>query len=310
MRRIGKRGMEDKIYFLMFEIIAFAMVAIIIIFAVRGLVNNSDYWKKYYSIDLGLMADLESINQGDFSMNYVLKLPNNNKYLDMYFLKDRTYDFVLEEDRIEVYDHPKEESKRATTYPYAPFKNADIMVNTVNANFLVLTKQKSVLALDKETVDTTEICPAYNTAKNIDDLKFGAIGLDNTAAPFAGSIEAVLKSYSSTSNINESMIIVSYEKSSPMTIYYDDDGVKKLWSQKLACMLGKEYADKYPDNTYEIKAYDGSLDNNMAFIKYMDDPLRNPDEYWIIIQISDDEVAITNNIFAQVIKDTMVKFYN
>ena len=311
MRRLGKRGMEDKIWFLIFELIAFAMVTIVIMFAVKGLVDNSTYWKKYYSVDLGLMADLENINQGDFVMNYVLK-PKNYAYgTTVFFLKDRKYDFVLQNDRIDVYDSPKDESKYPTTYPFAPSKNVKVQTNTVTADFLVLAKQKSVLTLDKYLVDNAAVCPSYDTAKDIKTLKFDSISADSTATQstqFAASIKAILSGYNPKSMTTEATILVSYKKDSPMTIYYSDD-MNTLKSQKLACLVGMDYSDKYPDNTYELKVYDGSLDKNVAFTNYISTLPNNPDQFWIILQLSDKEIAITQNTFAQVVKDALVKYY-
>lgn len=299
--------MEDKIWFLMFEIIAFAMVTVIIIFAVKGLVNNSSYWKKYYAADLALMADLESVNQGDFAMNYVLKPHNYNKYITMFALKDRKYDFVLKNDRVEVYDSPKEDSKYPSSYSFAPSRSITVQTTTItSADFLVLAKQKSVLSLDRYLITADSTCPSENTAKDINTLKFDVIGIDAQSKPFAASLKAVLSAYGRDSKTNELTIILSYEKDTPMTIYYADD-MTKLRGRKLACIIGNMYSDQYPSNDFEIKSYDSSLDANAEFEAYKKS--KNPDEYWIMMQLSEKEVAITPNLFPEFVRDALAKFY-
>ena len=46
IRRLGKRGQEDKIYFLIWELIVLVMVIVALTVAVRGISNNTNYSPK------------------------------------------------------------------------------------------------------------------------------------------------------------------------------------------------------------------------------------------------------------------------
>lgn len=304
---MNKRGAEDKLFFIMWELIAFAVVLIIIIIVVRGVANDSTYWKNYYSRDLGLMADIENINQGDFFMDYELLTRQKSFWTDIYFIDKPVFDITLKEDRIEVYDYPREDSKYPTTYPFAKNKNINVINESSTSDFLVLSKIGDKLKISTHAVEDAEVCPSYDTSKDSSLIKFNSIYLDDKVKPHSASVKAILQSsrYGKGQNaVNESTIILGYAEN--FTIYYSNDA-NTLQSQKLACIFKMKFLEKY-NNTPEIVKYDSSLDSNPQFSDYIAG--KEHQEYWIIIMLSQNEIKISQNDFAIIVENAVKEYYD
>ncbi|MGV8150592.1 MAG: hypothetical protein ACP5NV_02585 [Candidatus Woesearchaeota archaeon] len=286
------------------------MVLIIILIAVRVVVNNNTYWKTYYATDLALMADIENINNGDFVMNYALKEAPNNFWTKAYFINDRMFEIVLKPISVEVYDYPKEDSKYPTIFPYAKHKNVNVVNDTSSSNFFILSKIGTDLRISDYIIEEAEVCPSYATTKDTTFTIFNSINLDGKTLAYSDSIKAVLSRYGKGAHsTNESSIIIGY--SSNFTIYYSDD-INTLQSQKLACILKMKYSEKYvgennTNGTPEIRKYDGSLDANPHFLSYVQN--RQNSEYWIIVMLSDTELKIKQNDFAIIVEDAIIEYY-
>lgn len=303
---MNKRGSEDKLLFIIWELLAFCVVLIIIIFAVRGVVNNSTYWKTYYSRDLGMMTDIANINQGDFVMNYALKESIDNFWADIYFIDKNLFEIVLTSKSVEVYDYPKEDSKYPTTFPFAKNKNINIINDSTSATFLILTKLGNELRISDYAVETADVCPSYSTTKDTKLTKFYSIYLDNKVKPHSESIKAILGTsrYGMDPKAdNESTLIMGYAAN--FSIYYSDDA-NSLQSQKLSCIIKMKFLESY-NYTAELVKYDGSMDTNPEFIKYM--AIKEPQEYWVMIMMSNNETKINQNEFAGLIEKAIIDYY-
>ncbi len=305
---MNKRGSEDKLFFTLWELMAFLMVLIIILISVRGIANNSSYWKTYYSRDLGMMADIANINQGDFVMNYALKESMDNFWTDIYLMDKRMFDIVLTNKAVEVYDYPKEDSKYPTTFPFAKHKNVNVINESTSADFLVMTKKGAELRISDYVIENAEVCPSYATTKDTRLTKFYSIYLDNKVKPQSDSVKAILGTSrygNDPKAINESTIVLGYAGKENFTVYYSDDS-NTLQSQKLSCIFKMQYLNAY-NYTPELKKYDGSLDTNPEFTKYIAG--KESQEYWILIALSDNETKIQQNEFAGLVEKAIIEYY-
>lgn len=303
---MNKRGSEDYSFYLFWQLLAAGMVLIIILFAVRGVANNNTYWKTYYSRDLGLMADIANINQGDFVMNYALEDSMDNLLTKIYFIDGKMFDISLTQKSVEVYDYPKEDSKYPTTFPFAKHKNINVINDSTSERFLVLTKQGDELRISSYVIESAEVCPSYSTSKDTRLTKFYSIYLDNKVKSHSESIKAILGTSRygmDPKALNESTIIMGYAAN--FTIYYSD-GANSLQSQKLSCIIKMKFLESY-NYTAELVKYDGSMDVNPELMRYLAG--KESREYWVMIMMSNNETKINQNQFAGIIEKAIIEYY-
>jgi hypothetical protein len=295
----SKKGQEDKLYFLIWELIAIALVAIIILVAVRGIVNNSSYWKKYYSTDIALMSDIINVNRGDFNINYALKSPDSTFWTRMYLIDNKMFEISLKNDSVEAYDAPKDQTKAYFVFPYAKNKNIDIAETSISQYAASSPSGCS----DLQPIDTK---------KDITYLSLTSLSIDPKTEPYSDSIRTILKNNNIGRQLSNGLnIIIDYAANAKTTIYYSDDK-NTLQSKKFACAFAKDYASN-PKSlaSSDVKAYDGSLDNNAAFTGYISSA-KGDDEFYVIIVLSDSDLASKNmdrNDFAIIIKNVVGEYY-
>jgi len=316
VRRFNKRGQEDKLYFLIWEMIALAAVILVILIAVRGVVNGSSYWKKYYSSDLALMSDLANTNRGDFTINYALKSQGDNYWSKIYLISNKMFEISMESDAVKVYDAPKEDSKSFYTFPFAKNKDVVVQENSVISDFIVLSKSGSIMSIGEYGLSKSSDCNSMqpmDTRADMALININSFSTDAKTNLFSDSISAILKNHNINNEMaNGSDIIMAYSKDASFTIYYSLDQ-KNLLSKKLACLVAREYSldPRFASNAVDIKPYDGFLDNNKAYADYMSREFGDK-EFWIVILLSDNELVkrnIDRNQFAQVVKNAVVKYY-
>lgn len=303
----NKRGSEDALFFLIWELLAITMVLIIILVTVRGVVNNTAYWKTYYSSDLGMIADIANINQGDFVINYALKDFSKNPLTKIYFLDRKIFEILLTRKSIEVYDYPKEQSKYPTVFPFAKHKNINVMDSNTNSDFLVLTKRGNELKISGFFIESAEVCPSYSTSKDTKLTKFNSISLDNKVKQYSDSIKQILGTsrYGTDPNAkNDMTLIITYDKENFIIYYSDDENTFR--SQKLSCLLKQEY-EKTLNLSPEIKKYTESQTSNTEFSKYITN--KEPEEFFVIVQLSDKELLINKNDFAMTTENAVKEYY-
>ena len=304
--------MEDKLYFLIWEMIALGIVVILLTMSVRGIASNSSYWKKYYAVDVGLMADIENINQGDFVINYALKpqedVPQNQV----------AFEFVLNKNRIEVYTAPKEDSRSSYTWPYAKAKTVMVADQSVISDFLVLSKIGTDFRLGTYEPKDLETCASFDTAKTIDKTtKIQSTALTSDVKGYAQSFTSIMGEYGSETTSTTVLSVLWYHApKANFTITYSDDATR-LRAEKLSCMLAKKYSQTNINSTVQTQVYapstlELSMTANTTFVKYLNDrALLAPDarEPWILITLDDDALKTDANTFAGIIKTEVLTYY-
>jgi len=325
--RRNKKKQEDKLYFLIWELIALALVAIVIIVAVRGIVNNSSYWKKYYSSDLGLMADLANTNQGDFSINYVQKPAQNSIWSKIYFIDNKMFEIDLKPDRVETYDYPKE-SLGFYLYPFAKNKMITVIPSSTVSDFLVFTKFGPKFTITNiaqpfsggpsTSIDECASLQPVATQKDMSLLNFASISLDGVTSSYASPVNDILRNKLPNAPKDKALtIIFAYANSQAVnashnsTIYYSDDAHSML-SKKLACLIkgGLSSSAEFSSLKLDVLAYDGFASANQVFSGYVSS--KPGDEFWIIMSLNDDIMSknIDKNRFAGVIRKAVEDNYS
>lgn len=301
---MNKRGSEDKLFFLLWELLAFAMALIIIIVTVRGVVNNNTYWKNYYARDIAMIIDIEHINQGDFIINYKLKDFSENVLTKMYFIDDKIFEVTLSENSVLVYDYPKEENKYPAVFPFGKNKNIKITNESTSEKFITINKIGDKISLNDYSIETAEVCPSFSTTKEPNMIRLNSVYTNNKMKNYADNLNALLKSSrfgSNPNSLNESTIFLDFQ--SNFTVYYSEDSFK---SQKFACIFKMKFLEKY-QYAPELKKYNGFLDNNADFINFLSN--KRFDEYWIVVALSDEEIKINPNEITILFDKTITEFY-
>ena len=296
-----KKGMSNKLWYILWELIAAAAIAFIILATLNTIITKNTFWKKYYSIDLALMADIENINQGDFVMNYNLK-EDIDPTLKRYLLLPNNPLFVgLNNFSVDVYEEENGKMKNPTTYAFSKSKNIFVEESLTSSKFLVMSKKGNVLKLSDYDIDTSDICPSYETSGNIGGMKIYSYYNGNNIKSYSDTAQALLNRYGSKGN-NASKVMLYYEANINTTIYYSDD-VNTLKSQKLACIIKMKLQEKL-NNDILLKKYDKSLD------QYFGMYINNANEFWVIIKISDENLKeINNNDYAVLIEKSYIEFF-
>jgi hypothetical protein len=138
------------------------------------------------------------------------------------------------------------------------------------------------------------------------------LSIDPKTEPYSDSIRTILKNNNIGRQLSNGLnIIIDYAANAKTTIYYSDDK-NTLQSKKFACAFAKDYASN-PKSlaSSDVKAYDGSLDNNAAFTGYISSA-KGDDEFYVIIVLSDSDLASKNmdrNDFAIIIKNVVGEYY-
>jgi len=290
LRRWGKRGLEDKIPFIIWEIIVILMVVIALTVSVRGIANNTTYWKKYHSADLALMTDLILTSQGDFNINYNLKEIEPNIVSKTFRIDPLSFQIFLRDDAYFVYDKSIDDDRFPQSYIFArdPARTDVIVSNTTNS-YITIHKQGRSLSLGEYYTLPIASCPSDITTGDTTLKHFEALGLsDATAKNYGDYINTVLHRYGNTEH--EMLVFLTEDAVQPTTVYYDTDISNPTKSDKMACLIKKQILQKYPDMNIVEKPYDNSFDSNTIFTNNKNNQ-NNPYNYWIIIQIKKGDIS-------------------
>jgi len=308
-RRLGKRGNEDVLTFWIWELLVVGMIFIVILLAIRSIVTSNGYWKKYYSMDMALIADLENTNQGDFTVNYQLK-GQAQSFLMKVMAPPRLFEIALKYDSIEVSDADKQENQYPTIFPYSKHKTINVNANSLISDFLVLSKTGSALSLEDYHVGTLSKCASlqpFDSHKDMTTLGYDIVSINDETNNMAASVDNILKNRPPLLDpANDLAIILSYEPNSYFTIFYSTPDNEPR-SHKLGCLIGTHYARSFPDNSYDVLPYDGSLSSSMIFNNYKNG--KSADQFFIILKLSDKEISMDQNDFAMLIQDAVREYY-
>jgi hypothetical protein len=321
IRRLGKRGQEDKIYFLIWELIVLVMVIVALTVAVRGISNNTNYWKRYQSADLAMITELTYAGQGDFVVNYnmkQMKMTTTSKALlvvtsgfGMLSADTLSFQTFLKSSSFWVYDKSSDEDKFPQSFMFAASKNIKVLEGNHSTDFLVLYRTGDTLGLQERYVTTASLCPTAITQKDMTGLKFDVIALDDESKDRASYAGIMLKQYGASANPSsagkELVIFLSTDTASGGTpgtvaatkIYYYDGA--QAYGEKLACLMGLALKTHLPDKTFETIKYDGSFDADAGFIGVKDNYAR-----WIILKY---DKSLDRDNFGLSIKEALIEYY-
>jgi len=302
-RRLGKKGDESKLMFLMWEVIVLAIVVIALIVAVRSVANNSSFWKKYYSYDLAMITELEHTNQGDFIINYQLK-EYSGIAKSLGLVSDQSYDISLLKGVVEVYQSPKDDDKFPTKFLYGISKDINVIESTIMSNFFTISKIGNELRFKESYGRDKDVCPSISTSANISELRFTIISTNPKVDSYTTYLDGLLKNYGIGSNhSNELLIVFTYTNITNTTIYYSDKQISK--ASKLGCMIRKNLIATYPDKDITLLKYEGLLDGVQEFSTN-----RQTNNYFIIIALSDTDFSVSNKDFNSIVKETIKDYYS
>jgi len=289
VRNLGRKGMDDKMMFLIWEMIAIAMVALILTMAVRGIANNTTYWKKYHSTDMALMTDLMLTNQGEFNVNYNLKELHTNWVTNMLFIDQLSFQIFLKDDSYQVYDGSIDKDRFPQSFIFANNPQINIVQSNVTKSYITIVKNKDSLSMESDNLVLS--CPQGDSSdkKDRELAIFKVVSIDNSVDEYSSYIDTVLSAYGrkgSTGTDNELLIVLTQnpDNAASTIIYHNPDDPLK--SGRIACLIHKNLLGKYPDKTLNEAAYDKSLDDKEPFRTE-----KGNYKYWIIISIKKDDMS-------------------
>ena len=309
VRILGKRGQDDKIYFLIWELIVLAMVIIALIVSVRGISNNTTYWKRYHSTDLALITDLTYAGQGDFVISYNMKELQQNFFTKMLLIDNLVFQTFMETGSITVYDQSQSD-KFPETFVYGKSQGVTVTESNTTSSFITLYRIGGLLGIEGRYNLQIQSCPLINTQKDTSNLKFDVKALDSGAQRYADYSNNLLKTYSNASGSNEWIIFITSGDNTvqtagapvnPVNILYTSDLPSN--GDKLSCLIEQLLKKTYPDKGFTKTIYDGSYDSDNEFTA-------NKDKYtyWAIIKIPSADNIEPSNI-ATAIRDSFIQYY-
>ncbi|HYD03028.1 MAG TPA: hypothetical protein VEC16_01900 [Alphaproteobacteria bacterium] len=248
--------MEDKLLFTMWEIVVVLMVIIALTVAVRGIANNTVYWKKYHSTDLALMTDLLMINQGDFVLNYELKDIERNIVTDGLMIDPLRLNIVLRDNAYFIYDGTPQQDRFPQNYIFATDSDIKIINSEIASDYVVLYKEGNSFSLRNDYIAKTISCPSIDTKGNIAEMHFEVMAIEDSLIGRARYATELLKTPGTT---NDLLIAISEasEVQSKNIIYYDTSN--KAISEKMGCIIMRKMLESNPDLKIEIRPFDSSI---------------------------------------------------
>ena len=319
---MNKKGDEEALWFKLLELIAAAMVVIIILVAISRIVNNSTYWQKYYSTDVALIYDLENTNQGDFIVNYQLKDLNYSFLSKTYILEDKTFMTQLSKNSVISYDGTDPKINYGFQYPFAKARDVAVAEHSIVSDFLTLSKIGSEQTMDSYYHRDSIQCPSFSSTKDIGNLKFTSISIDDASSSYSKSLGSVLNTLTVNQNsangatvetttetkIEATIMLVSSSESQVQAYYYTSDS-NSLKSEKLACIFSRDYSAMpiYNYNSSRLLEYDGTFDDNAKLQEYLTN--KDSAEYFIIISIPQKYLSGKDLEFSQLVKKSIQEYY-
>ncbi|MGV8087296.1 MAG: hypothetical protein ACP5N1_06720 [Candidatus Woesearchaeota archaeon] len=291
--------MDDKLAFIMWEAIVILMVVIALTISVKGIANNTTYWKKYHSADLALMTDLILINQGDFEVNYDMKELKKNVVTKMLNIDNLVFQTVLTKDAYFLYDESKDKDRFPQSYIFAK-TDSRLTINPfeTTSSYIVLNKKGDSFSINTNINSQDMPCPALVTASDLSTQEINAIPTSSSIKDYSDYIDAVLTTTGTGTN-PELLIILSESSGNKNRIYSDISQTSR--SNKLSCLIKRQLITTNPSLDLQELLYDYSLDNYIN-----NDPIKtekNKYIYWIIIELNKsaiDKESLANGINAAI----------
>jgi hypothetical protein len=277
MRRLDKRGMDDKLAFTIWEIMVILMVVIALTVSVRGIANNTTYWKKYHSTDLAMMTDLIIASQGNFVINYDMKEMKQNAATKMLKINQLMFQTFLNANSFFVYDESVEKDRFPQSYIFAEDRDIKITISSLTSDYIVLYKESDNIGMKSEYIAPVSGCPAIDTSGSLEGKKISVIGLSTAVKTYSDYINIALRTISRGTD-NELLIVLANDNTNPTTIYYNP--INDIKSEKISCLTKRALEEIYPDISIAQEPYDTSFEIE-PFIGQRDGYM-----YWMLIRIN------------------------
>jgi hypothetical protein len=288
------------------------MVVIVLTISVRGIAQNTSYWKKYHSADLALMTDLIIANQGDFSINYNMKELQKSFVTRTLRIDPLIFQTVLGDNAVFVYDESMDKDRFPQSYTFAADSDIKIIKTNLTSDYLVVYKEGDTVGIKDNSIAEAISCSSENTKGNLDEKRFEVMKISNTAETSSNpNGEDVAQTYSDYTGIllktvgrgsnDEGLIVLSNSLSQPTTIYYTLHEIK---SEKLSCLLRKQLLNNFPDMNIQLRPYDSS-DKTLEVEPFFSQ--RSKYMYWIAVRINTKE--LTKEAFGNNLKSAIEEYY-
>ncbi len=300
MRHFGKRGMDDKLAFIMWEIMVIFMVVIALTISVKGIANNSTYWKKYHAADLALMTDLILTNQGDFEINYNMKELKSTPVSKILGIDNLVFQTTLTNDAYFLYDTSKEDDRFPQSYVFAKTSKIKIIPSETTSSNIVLTKTGDSFSMTQGEIQIETSCPSLDTLQSLANKNIMVISTSDNLKDTSKYITETLKT-AAKGQEPELLIVLSNSNSDKNRIYYNIDNGQVEKSNKLSCLIKKQLVIQNELIEIQEIPYDNSL--NIEPFTSQKDKYNN----WIILEINKD--IINQNILTNSLRNTIIEYY-
>lgn len=277
--RLGKRGMEDKLTFVMWELIVILMVVIVLTVSVNGLANNTNYWKRYHSTDLALMTDLMYAHQGDFIINYDMKDIRKNFVTKTMQIKPLVFQTLLKENAYFVYDTSVDEDRFPKSYIFGSSTSIDVRPANMTSDYIVIYRAGGEITMKSNEVSKQVTCSAIDTSADVTTKRFGALGLSDQSKGYGTYITGSLKT-TGTGLEDELLIAININDQGRMVAYFDTSSESQGQSEKMACLVRKYLSLKYPDTEIAERPLDSSLETDEFKVE------REKYFQWVVIDVN------------------------
>jgi hypothetical protein len=252
-RKFYKKGMDDKLMFTMWEIIVVLMVVTVLTISVRGISNDTTYWKKYHSTDLALMTDIISPMNGDFIINYEIKDLNTNFATKILKLETLRFMIYLRDGAYYVYDESASKDRFPQSYVFSQDRDRTVTESNITSDYVVLYKQGNIISLKTDYVSSGIICPTMTTTSNLKEIYFDTKEVTLESKSYSDYISTFLKNTGTGTN-KESLFFIETNTENNI-IYYDDTSDKKSKSEKMACIIRRNIIKNDTTIKVDIKPY-------------------------------------------------------
>jgi len=293
--------MDDKLMFIIWELVVVLMVIIVLTISVKGIANNTSYWKRYHSADLALMTDLIIANQGDFSINYDMKDIRHNFVTRAMRIDPLVFQIFLKEDAFFVYDQSIDKDRFPQSFIFSKDKDVTVSTSNTSNDYIVLYKEEDNVGMKDNYISTIISCPSEDTKGDLSTKRFEVMSLSDETKTYGSYItdrlQTVGKGYD-----DEALFTLTTSTTDSTTIFYDSlNPLNQVRSEKMACLIQRQLLQKFPDMKITSKPYDMSAEIE-PFANQ-----RNNYMYWVLISVNTSQITTTD--LSDSIKNAIVEYY-
>jgi len=231
---MNKKGDERKLIFLTAILVLSALIVFILFRFVGNALDNTSYWKDFYSRDIGLLLDIGLTGKAEMEIYYDITKAA------------KPLIFKLEESKVKVFDYDSERDTIPTSFRFAG--DSKIVVRPKN----ILSSYFNIL-IDETSLTATESVLEYEICSNIDTKKDGVIKifLIESEEPNIGLKEGLereeisITEDSNSENIALGLAVENDETIVGLEFYHHGSNERK--TEKMKCLVSNKLVSKNPD---------------------------------------------------------------